>query len=102
MSVDYFLEEIHDELCGAKAYIKKAIECKINHQEWSSMLVDMSAAELSHANNLMKMFNDFYKNMTEKSKEIPEYITKAHEEAANMYAEKYAKVKMLHEAYNKL
>lgn len=55
MDVNYFKSQIHEELEGARAYIDKAIEAKINHPAWSKQFVIMADMEAEHASTLMKM-----------------------------------------------
>lgn len=101
MDAEYFKNQINEELCGAKDYIKKAIELKPMNITWSKMLVDMSAAELNHATNLYKMFNEYYDIMAKKYSEVPEYIEEIRDEVIDCYAEKSAIVKAMHEMYAK-
>ena len=100
MDAKYFKERICDELDGAKHYAKKAIEIKPMNLEWSRMLIEMSSAELKHAEYLYKMFGEYYKKISEAYTTVPSYITDIREEIVDMYTECGAKVKAIHEMYN--
>lgn len=100
MDATYFKDQIEDELHGACCYIKKAIELKPMATAWSKMLVEMSAAELKHAEYLKKMFDEYYQKMTESYKEVPKYIQETRSEIIDMYTEKTAKVKLMHDMFN--
>lgn len=101
MDLEYFKCQIMDELCGAEAYIKHAIELRAMSQTWSKLLVEMSAAELQHATNLYKMFEEFYQKMSANFTEVPDYAKDIKDEIIEMYTEKYAYVKYMHEAFTK-
>lgn len=99
MNAEYFDKQIHEELEGAKDYIKRAIEIKPMHTPWSKDLVDMSAAELSHAAKLYKMFQEYYKKMLDEYKTVPEYIQNTYDVVSSDYMKCSAEVKMMHQAY---
>lgn len=101
MNAEYFKEQMCDELEGAKCYAKKAIEIKAMNADWGKMFLEMSAAELDHATKLWKMFDQYYKIISDSYKTVPDYIDELHNEAASDYAEKSAKIKYMHEMYNK-
>ena len=64
MDAYYFKEHIEEEIEGSIEYIKRAIEIKPMSQSWSKMFVDMSSAELEHAKNLHKMFEEYYQKIS--------------------------------------
>lgn len=99
MDVKYFKEQIADELSGAKCYIKKAIELKPMAPTWSKMLVEMSSAELKHAEYLYKMFTEYYQKISSTYNEVPKYIDDARTEIVDMYAEETVKVQAMHTMY---
>lgn len=102
MNAEYFREQISDELRDAKCYVKHALEIKGMNSDWGKMFLEMSAAELEHATKLWKMFDQYYKILSDTYKtNVPEYIEKLHKEAAEEYAEMTAKVRYMHEMYNK-
>lgn len=99
--LEYFHEQIKDELEGAKRYIQMAMESKASHPAWAKMFVDMSAAELNHASNLYKMFSEEADNLKRAYKEMPEWLDNIIHDTNVHYSECYAKVKYMHDAYNK-
>ena len=100
MDAKYFKEQIADELKGAKCYIKRAIEIKPMSPSWSKMFVEMSVAELKHADYLYKMFTEYYQQMSNTYKEVPEYLQEIHHDISDMYAEYTATTKLMHEMIN--
>ena len=101
MDAKYFKDNISDELDGATCYVKRAIEIKAMSPDWAKMFLDMSAAELDHATKLWKMFEQYHKILKDKYTTVPEYIEELYDEAAEEYAERSAKVRYMHEMYNK-
>lgn len=101
LDIEYFKCQIHDELHGAKCYIKLAMLTKTSNPMWSKAFVDMSATELGHATQLYKMFEDYYDSLKTSYKDVPEWIEECRDKIVDMYTEKFAKVKLMHEAYNK-
>ncbi len=97
MDANYFKNQICDELDGAKCYIKKAIELKPMAPAWTKMLVEMSAAELKHAEYLYKMFGEYYQQMSNTYTEVPKYIQDIRTEVTEMYVDEVAKIKLMHE-----
>ena len=100
MDAKYFKDQICDELKGAKCYIKKAIELKPMAPAWTKMLVEMSGAELRHAEYLNKMFGEYYQQMANTYKTVPQYIQDIYAEVTDMYTEEVAKIKLMHEMIN--
>lgn len=101
MDLEYFKEHIKEELEGAKDYIKRAIEIRAMDSTWAKILVEMSSNELQHASNLYKMFEEYYAIMQKEYREIPSYVQEMRSCLADMFAEKTAEVKIMHEMYNK-
>lgn len=102
MNLDYFKEAIFDELHGAEDYIKNAIEIKPMNPSWSKMLVEMSAAELSHAANLFKMYQEYYKLLTDSYKEVPMAMQEFNKDIVDNYTAKASKVRHIHDLYAKI
>lgn len=51
-----YIEEIDDELCGAKEYAEKYIELKaVGNMTWANRLKEMATDELKHANWIHEM-----------------------------------------------
>lgn len=101
MNPEYFRDQMTEELEGAADYAKLALEMKAMNPAWGKMLLDMSAAELGHATTLHKMYDEYCQVVGKSYNELPQYMRDIHSEIAKIYAECYAKVKLMHEAYNK-
>ena len=98
MDLEYFKEHIAEELSGAKDYIIRAIELKPMNIAWTKKLIEMSAAELGHAEALHNMFNEYYKTLSANYSKVPEYVDEIKADIAEMYAKCYAEIKLMHEA----
>lgn len=68
---------------------------------WAAKFIEMSATELNHATTLYNMAQQYYQKVTQAFTESPRYMTDTWDYIANEYAEKSAKVKYIHEMYNK-
>lgn len=53
---EYFRDQIIDEFEGAKEYLSKAIEMKVNKPKWACKFYKMAEMEVEHANMLNNMF----------------------------------------------
>lgn len=101
MDLQYFKEQIEDELKGAKCYAKNAIEVKAMNPDWGKKFLEMSDAELTHAASLYKMFREYYARISEAYEEVPSYMAKINKEVVDVYTEMTAKIKYMHEMYTK-
>lgn len=104
MNLEYFKNQICEELHGAKDYIVNAMEIRAMDQTWSSTLVSMSATELSHADNLYKMFEQYYSIITKSygtPDKVPDYLTSMRDDIVEMYMTESAAIKYMHETYKK-
>ena len=105
MTFSYFRSQICEELEGACDYIKQALEIKVENPSWAKQFVDASAVELTHATMLFKMFEEHYTNITktftDDQKAAMPWLSEVRTEIVDLYAEKYAKVKSMHELFNK-
>lgn len=99
MNVCYYTLKIKDELDGAKAYIEDAISKKKSHPDWAKLYAEMSDAELTHAKNLIAIFEDDYKKDTEKLSDIPSIYTQIHDDILKMYTEGASCVKQMQSVY---
>ncbi|MBR4377273.1 MAG: hypothetical protein IKP50_00075 [Bacilli bacterium] len=99
--LEYFKKLMWEELDGAKEYIKLALEFKATYPEWGKMFVDMSTAELNHATNIYKMAEMSYTETKGAYKEVPEWIDEMWKCIVDKYAHCSAKIKYMHEMYNK-
>lgn len=101
MNAEYLEEHILEELNGACDYIKKAIELKAMDPAMSKTFADMSAAELSHATNLHKMFGEYYAKVVGPYREAPEYLVKIKDYLGKHFPKESAKILLMHEMYKK-
>lgn len=100
MNLDYFKNQICDELTGAKCYIKKALEAKAMNPQWAKTFVEMSEAELKHADSLFKMFEEYHDKLsTSYDGKMPQYIHNLSDEIMDKYSTMSAEVKSLHSMY---
>jgi hypothetical protein len=100
MDIDYFVDQIHDELDGSIDYIKLAIEIRPMNLSWSKTLVDMSAAEMNHAVNLFHMLEEYYTKIASDYVQTPDWLEDGYKEIADEYVSKIANIKHMHEVYN--
>ena len=98
MDLEYFKENILDELAGAKDYIIRAIEIKPMQITWSKMLFDMSLQELGHATHLYNMFNEYCSIMGRTYADLPEYVKEIRNEIVEEYAKQSAEIKLMQES----
>lgn len=101
MDTSYFKEQIEDELCGAKDYVKHAIETKTTNPVWAKQFIEMSSAELNHATVLYNIFNEYYKTVTSSYTEIPKYLEESKNEITELYTDCVPKIKIMHEMFTK-
>lgn len=101
MNLEWFKEQIAEELEGAKEYAEHALEIRAMKPEWQKMFLDMSTQELEHAAKLYSMFQEYYKTVTEAYKEIPETMTELCECVDSCYTKCHTHVRWLHELAKK-
>ena len=101
MDMEYFKEQICDELDGAYCYAKKAIEIKAMVPAWGKMFIEMANAEMTHANNLFRMMNEYYAETQKAYNKMPDYIDTLKQETIDIYTKKSAEAKWLIELYNR-
>lgn len=102
MGLEYFKDQIEEELCGAKDYVKKAIEVRAMNLTWGKTLYEMSIEELEHATKLYKMFEEYYMKLSATyDNNPPEYLTNIRAEILECVTEKTAKVRYLQDMFNK-
>ena len=98
MDIRYFKDQIKEELEGAQNYIELALEHRATSPDWATHFVEMSAAELDHADQLYTIWNEYCsKNYPDSNLVIDEWkvcIT-------DMFVDGVANVKSMHEFYNK-
>ena len=101
MDCEYFKNHIKEELDGAIAYAKAALELKAVNPSWAKMFLDMCAQELIHAKNFYDMFNEYYDKVVKPYSEIPKYFRDMKTEMVDLYTECYSRVKTMHELAGK-
>lgn len=101
MDCDYYADHICEELAGAKAYAKAALELKGTSPAWAKTFLDMCMQELNHAKNFYEMFNEYYEKATKPYNEVPKYFRDRKTEIVDMYTEHYSKVRCMYEMASK-
>ena len=105
MTIAYFRHQICEELDGACNYIKKALEIKMVYPSWAKQYVEMSAQELAHATAQFKMAEEYFQsiltNYSEEQRAAMPWLDESKAEIVELYTEKYAKVKAMHDLFNK-
>ena len=91
MNAKYFKDQICDELDGACDYLKKAIDCIVEHPEWADKFKEMADMEQEHATTLYKMFMEMY---TE-SKGKDGYLTQMRDNIMDCFSVKMRKIEDL-------
>ena len=99
MDLQYFECQIADELKGAKDYIQKAIEIKPMTAKWGKTFYEMSVQEMSHAENLYSMFNEYCSKVTGAFDEVPEYISDIQSSIVKMYTQEMTCIKIMQSIY---
>lgn len=99
MDIEYFKNQIAEELEGADQYIRFAIEIKPMNVQWSKMFYDMSLAELEHASNLFKMFEEYILTLSKAYQDMPEYLEETRRKVIKNYTETTAKIKYIQAMY---
>ena len=99
MDLHYFKEHLYDELNDACEYAKLGIELRGMTAEWSKMLMKMSEDELTHANDLYKMFTEYVQKISAPYSEQPKYVSDMVTEINSFYPDMVVKVKILHDMY---
>ena len=83
------INDIKEELEGAKHYYRTAIYCKEKHSDVSRKLIEIAKAELNHANSIHQLIVDLISQYKAKGKEPSEYMMKIYECSHNEYIEEY-------------
>lgn len=100
MDICYYNSQIKEQLDGAHDYIKRAIHCKQKHPDWAPLYSSMAEMELGHAENLVKIFEDDYKQTTANiDGELPAIYPAVYNSINDMYAEFTAKIKYMFDIY---
>ena len=73
------INDIKEELEGAKHYYRTAIYCKEKHSDISRKLIEIAKAELNHANSIHQLIVDLISQYKAKGKEPSEEMMKIYE-----------------------
>lgn len=101
MDLKYLSSHICEELDGAEEYITKAIELKPMTMQWARTLMDMATAELTHANNLYKMYMEYYQKVNTSNSELPAFMTEDYEDIVKKYSTRTALIKNMIDMFSK-
>jgi len=101
LNMHYFKDQICDELCGAKAYVKKALEIKSHNASWGKQFLDMSSVEINHATTLYHICEEYYKEISASYEQVPDYLEQCMKDIINIYTEKISKIKYMQDMYNR-
>lgn len=94
--IQKYVDEIAEELDGAKNYIEKALECKaMGNTTRYAKYKEMSLAELGHASNLHEMAVQDIEQLKTVYPEIPQKMMDSWEHAHKDYVEKAAWIKQM-------
>ena len=96
MNIVYLHKMICEELDGAREYIMEAKKIQKDYPAFSKTFVEMSKAELSHAENLFKMAETMIEEMKSSSPESSEFIDNCYHIIIDDYEERYSMVTNLH------
>lgn len=102
MDLEYFCNQIKDELHGAKNYVQKAIEIKPMNAEWSKKFLQMSEAEKEHALNLYTMMNTYADKLQNNYRETPSYMKAQIESIRKDFDNCMEQYVLFYSAYQKL
>ena len=89
-----------DEINGAKDYMRQASNVKAKNQDWAKTFYDMANAEMDHARNLYRMFNEHYKQLNT-DPVLEDYMKPFKESVDDAFMEKIGVVKYMQEMYGK-
>ncbi len=101
MNMNYYMDHIKEELDGALEYVNTALELKGSKPSWSKMFLEMSAAELQHAEYLNKMCEENYETVRNAYKMVPSGIRAKYDDISACYKSMSEEIKLLHAEYNK-
>ena len=96
MNIVYLHKMICEELDGAREYIMEAKKVQKENPSFAKIFVEMSKAELGHAENLFKMAETMIDEMKEASPESCEFIDNCYHIILDDYEERYSMVTNLH------
>ena len=89
--IDRYIETINEELDGAKMYAEFFIEYQKKNPNWSRMFSEMATQELTHAEYIKTMAEEFAEGLPW----MPEEAKDKWEHCMRHYGEKVAVVKLM-------
>lgn len=95
MDCNYFKCHIEEELEGAKAYARMAMEIKAMSTAWHKLYLEMATQELSHAKNFYDMFTEYYEKIIKPYSEPPQVLKQDRRDIVEMYTKCYAEAKVI-------
>ena len=98
MDIYYLKEHLCEELDGAKDYLKKAINLKMDKPDWARSFYDMSNAEFEHAKNIYRILNEYYREIDVKP-ELKDYMEPFKNSIDEHYMECVGMIKYMQESY---
>ena len=101
MNMEYFRDQICEELEGACEYAKHAVEIKAMVANWGKMFIEMANAEITHANNLFRMMNEYYAETQKAYTTMPDYMDTLRKEIIDIYTKKSAEAKWMIELFGR-
>lgn len=91
--IDYYIDHIKEELCGAKEYAEKYIEYKLSKPTWAKMYNEMALAELTHARYLKEMGEQCWAELSQTY--TAHDVVEDWEKCMNKYTDKVAWIKQM-------
>lgn len=96
MDLNWFLDELKDEVEGAITYIKTAIELKAMNDKMSKTFYDMAIQESEHVKKIFDMSMEYYEKISGAwTDNIPEFIIDTKEQIVDCYTKKSVEIKLL-------
>lgn len=95
------VEEIDDELDGAKEYIKMASKYKTEYPQIANMYYEMSLTEMTHVDKLHNAVVSLINEMKVKGVEVDPKMMAIYEYEHEKAMDKATKIKVMQEMYKK-
>lgn len=89
--IKWLMKEIKEEVCGAATYAERYIQYQTEKPSWSRMYSDMASQELTHAEYLKTMAQEYIDGLSY----VPESDKEKWQRCIENYAEKTAWVKLM-------
>lgn len=95
------VEEIDDELCGAKKYVKMANKYKKEYPQIANMYYEMSLVEMTHVDKLHNAVVSLINDLKVKGVEIDSNMMAIYDYLHEKAIEKATKIKVMQEEFKK-